>query len=377
MSNNETWGIIGESEKIQNVLSLIKKVADTDVQVLIQGESGTGKEVVTRAIVMESSRDEKDLVSVNCGAIPEGILESELFGHEKGAFTGAHAKRAGYFEMADKGTIFLDEIGEMSLQTQVKLLRVLELGEYMKVGSAKAEKTNARVIAATNKDLAVEVRKGNFREDLYYRLKTVTITLPPLRERTRDIPLLIDKFVIDMEKKYKVKHQGFDQGVLECLLQYEWPGNVRELKNFIESLVLLKKGERVYLSDLPDNICISGKNDYPLPVKLNKPHDQAERELIYAALLGLRADINDLKNMIGDTLSKVKDQDASYRYHAPMTDITEYINKNGDPDDDISVGRFEIEAIREALKRYNGNRRLAAKALGMSERTLYRKLKKL
>ncbi|MCP4724518.1 MAG: sigma-54-dependent Fis family transcriptional regulator [bacterium] len=377
MSINETWGIIGESEKIRDVIDLIRKVADTDVPVLIQGESGTGKEMVTRAIVKESSRNEKDMVSVNCGAIPEGILESELFGHEKGAFTGAHIKRVGYFEMAHKGTIFLDEIGEMSLQTQVKLLRVLELGEYMKVGSAKVEKTDARVIAATNKDLAVEIKKGNFREDLFYRLKTVTITLPPLRERIRDIPLFIDKFVADMEEKYKLKHRGFDQEVIECLLQYEWPGNVRELKNFIESLVLLKKGDRVYITDLPDNMCISGNEDYPMPVKLNKPHDQAERELIYAALLGLRADINDLKNMIGETLNKVKDQDATSRYHSPLTDITEYINKNGDPDDDISVGRFELEAIREALKRYNGNRRLAAKALGMSERTLYRKLKKL
>lgn len=377
MSRNEPWGIVGDSEKILNVLDLIRKVADTDVPVLVQGESGTGKEMVTRAIVQESGRRDNDLVSVNCGAIPEGILESELFGHEKGAFTGAHTKRVGYFEMADKGTIFLDEIGEMSLQTQVKLLRVLELREYMKVGSARIETSDARVIAATNKDLAFEVSKGNFREDLYYRLKTVTITLPPLRERTRDIPLLIEKFVHDMEEKYRIRHQGFDQDVIECLLQYDWPGNIRELKNFIESLVLLKKGSRIDLSDLPDNMCITNNDDYPLPVKLNKPHDQAERELIYAALLGLRADINDLKNMIGETLSKVKHQDASYRYHAPLTDITEYINKNGEPDDDISVERFEVEAIREALKRYNGNRRLAAKALGMSERTLYRKLKKI
>ncbi|MFC1564486.1 sigma-54 interaction domain-containing protein [candidate division KSB1 bacterium] len=376
MSRNEIWGIVGESEKIQNVISLIRKVADTEVPVLIQGESGTGKEMVTKAIVQNSSRADKEMVSVNCGAIPEGILESELFGHEKGAFTGAHIRRIGYFEMANHGTIFLDEIGEMSLQTQVKLLRVLESGEYMKVGSARLEQADVRVIAATNKDLAQEVQRANFREDLYYRLKTVAINLPPLRERTRDIPLLIDKFIGDMEEKYKIRQEGFDEDVFECLMQYKWPGNVRELKNLIESLVLLKKGLRIQIEDLPENMCVSGRGMYTLPVKLNKPADKAERELIYGALLGLRADMNDLKELINETLHKFKDQNASYKFHAPMTDVTEYINKNGYTDDDISVERFETEAIKEALKRYNGNRRLAAKALGMSERTLYRKLKK-
>lgn len=375
--NNEKWGIIGVSSKIQEVLNTISKVASTDVAVLVQGESGTGKELVTQAIHNNSSRSDKDIITVNCGAIPEGILESELFGHEKGAFTGAHIKRLGYFELADKGTIFLDEIGEMTLLTQVKLLRVLESGEFMRVGGTKKIKTDVRVIAATNKDLSNEVDKGNFREDLYYRLKSVLITLPPLRERARDIPLLLEKFKILTEKKYNIYNSGFTLDAEDCLIKYNWPGNIRELKNFVESVLILKKEGMIDIDDLPENIRSINQNTKGLPIHLNKTTEQAERELIYGALLGLRSDIADLKEMMNSNINSVKDQGFINDIHNER-DITEYLNKtNNIYEDDITMGKMEEDAIREALKRYRGNRKLAAHALGISERTLYRKLKKI
>ncbi len=374
---NEKWGIIGRSERIQDVLKVIEQVADTDVAVLIQGESGTGKEMVTRAVHMNSGRSSQEMISVNCGAIPEGILESELFGHEKGSFTGAQARRMGYFEMADKSTIFLDEIGEMSLQTQVKLLRVLELGEFMRVGGNKLIKSDVRIIAATNKDLEHEVQKGNFRDDLFYRLKTVTIYLPSLRERTVDIPLFIDKFTKEIEKKYNLRSDGIDDEALDCLMHYEWPGNVRELKNLIESFIVLNKGRLITIENLPENIRkYRVHSPEALPIRLNKAPDQAERELIYGALLGLRSEVNEIKNMLMDVLMNQRTHPTGNQYNGHM-DITDYIPNNRDIDDDLTVGKIETEAIKEALKRFGGNRRTAAKALGMSERTLYRKLKKL
>ena len=293
----EKWGIVGTSEKILDVLDIIEKVAGTDVVILIQGESGTGKEIVARAIHDNSHRVSGEMVSVNCGAIPEGILESEIFGHEKGSFTGAVSQRKGYFEMADNGTIFLDEIAEMSLRTQVKLLRVLESGEFIRVGGTRAMNSNARILAATNKLLDQEVQKGNFREDLYYRLKMVTIDLPTLRDRGGDIDLLVEKFVDSLEKKYGMIQEKISEKILVLFRNYSWPGNIRELKNLLESLVLLNKGKKIEVSDLPESIRNSHAGVSGLPVYVNKTADQAERELIYRALLGVRADISDLKSI--------------------------------------------------------------------------------
>ncbi|MFC1513811.1 sigma-54 interaction domain-containing protein [candidate division KSB1 bacterium] len=376
-NETESLGIIGISDRIEEIRRIIRQVADTDVAVLIQGESGTGKELVARAIHELSNHSSKDMVSVNCGAIPEGILESELFGHEKGSFTGAVSQRKGYFEIADNSSIFLDEIGEMSLITQVKLLRVLENGEFIRVGSSKTLKSNARIIAATNKNLDNEVQKGNFREDLFYRLKSVTINLPPLRERGRDINLLIEKFISDLEIKYKTQHGGLDPEVLEKFLHYKWPGNIRELKNLLESLFLLKKGGLIEKTDLPDEIKNSAFNIGGLPVAVNKTTDQAERELIYRALIELKSDISDIKNLFGETLQRLRKQSGFTRYDGTIDDVSEVVEMPDEKKEDISVEKIEAEAIKEALRRYNGNRRLAAKALGISERTLYRRLEKL
>ena len=238
-------GIIGESDEINHVLDMVSQVADVDISVLINVESGTGKELISKAIHLGSTRSSKELVIVNCGAIPEGIIESELFGHKKGAYTDASDSRKGYFETADKGTIFLDEIGDMPLETQVKVLRVLEAGEYMRVGDSLSKKTDTRVIAATNKDLAKLVKEGKFRQDLYYRLKTVTINLPPLRQRKSDIRLLVDRFALQFSRTNNIKYKGFTPEAIKAMQKCEWPGNVRELKNFVESVLILQKGERI------------------------------------------------------------------------------------------------------------------------------------
>ena len=238
-------GIIGESDEINHVLDMVSQVADVDISVLINGESGTGKELISKAIHLGSKRASNELVIVNCGAIPEGIIESELFGHKKGAYTDASESRKGYFETADKGTIFLDEIGDMPLETQVKVLRVLEAGEYMRVGDSSPKKTDTRVIAATNKDLARLVKEGKFRQDLYYRLKTVTINLPPLRKRKSDIRLLVDRFALQFSRTNSIKYKGFTPEAIKVMQKCEWPGNVRELRNFVESVLILQKGERI------------------------------------------------------------------------------------------------------------------------------------
>ncbi len=375
--SDDSWGIIGTSQKILDVLEIIKRVADTDVVVLIQGESGTGKELVARAVHGQSSRVKGENVSVNCGAIPEGILESELFGHEKGAFTGAATRRIGYFEMANNGTVFLDEIGEMSLTTQVKLLRVLELGEFIRVGGSQKLVTNARIIASTNKDLEQEVQKGNFRQDLFYRLKSITITLPPLRERGQDLEMLISHFIKELEQKYLIKHNGFGHGVIEGFYNYSWPGNIRELKNLLESLVLLKKGGTVELVDLPDSIKNNQVGVSGLPVHVNKTTDQAERELIYRALLGLRVDVEELKTMMQDLMHLHRRQSGIPQLDRSVGDVSELADVGDDEFENFSVEKIEVDTIHKALHCYNGNRKRAAKALGISERTLYRRLKNM
>ncbi|MGY8808532.1 MAG: sigma-54 interaction domain-containing protein [Fidelibacterota bacterium] len=378
-------GIIGESDEIKHVLHMVGQVADVDISVLINGESGTGKELISKAIHLGSKRSSKQLVIVNCGAIPEGIIESELFGHKKGAYTDANESRKGYFETADKGTIFLDEIGDMPLETQVKVLRVLETGEYMRVGDSVSKKTDTRVVAATNKDLAKLVKEGKFRQDLYYRLKTVTINLPPLRKRKSDIRLLVDRFALQFSRTNSIKYKGFTPEAIKVMQKCDWPGNVRELRNFVESVLILQKGERITgeiiekqlenenMTDFSDNIA--------LPVLVNRDPDQGERELILRQLLYLRQDVEDLKLLLKQSdfsaLNSSRNINANFENRIQDNEISgldnDHLIKGG------AIGAFntrdlEKEMIIRTLEHFNNNRRAAAKSLDMSERTLYRKI---
>ena len=277
-------GIIGTSEGIRQVLEMIAQVAPVDISALITGESGVGKEVVAKAIHKSSKRNNEPIIIVNCGAIPEGIIESELFGHKKGSFTGAGEDRKGYFEEAHKGTIFLDEIGETPLETQVKLLRILDSGEFMRVGEAKTRYTDVRIIAATNKNLAELVKKGDFRQDLYYRLKTVTVDVPSLRNRVEDIGPLVERFALEFTRSNDILYRGFMPEAVRVLKQYEWPGNVRELKHFVERILVLKRGERItsemVQDELMDVLPVDPVNNLALPVLLNHSSDKAEIDLI-------------------------------------------------------------------------------------------------
>ena len=364
---------------------MVSQVAGVDISVLINGESGTGKELVAKAIHTASMRSSKDLTIVNCGAIPEGIIESELFGHKKGAYTDASESRKGYFETANKGTIFLDEIGDMPLETQVKVLRVLESGEYMRVGDSISKRTDTRVIAATNKNLAKLVKEGKFRQDLYYRLKTVTINLPALRRRKNDIRLLVERFALQFSRTNKIKYKGFTPEAIKAIQKFDWPGNVRELRNFIESILILEKGERITAEiiekQLQSEKMIEFSDNPALPVVVNQNPDQAERELILRQLLFLRQDIEELKLML-------KQSDFSI-LNSPRNIDENFSNKIHDDEFDSfedktllkeqAIGSFkttdlEKEMILRTLEHFNNNRRAAAKSLGMSERTLYRKI---
>ena len=378
-------GIIGESDEINHVLDMVSQVADVDISVLINGESGTGKELISKAIHLGSRRSSKELVIVNCGAIPEGIIESELFGHKKGAYTDASDSRKGYFETADKGTIFLDEIGDMPLETQVKVLRVLEAGEYMRVGDSLSKKTDTRVIAATNKDLAKLVKEGKFRQDLYYRLKTVTINLPSLRQRKSDIRLLVDRFALQFSRTNNIKYKGFTPEAIKAMQKCEWPGNVRELKNFVESVLILQKGERItgeIIEKQLENENIVDFSDNPaLPVLVNRDPDQAERELILRQLLFLRQDIEDMKLLIKQSdfssLNSPRNINADFGNRIHDNEINSPDNDNlikGEAIGAFNTRDLEKEMIIRTLEHYNNNRRAAAKSLDMSERTLYRKI---
>ena len=378
-------GIVGESDEINHVLDMVSQVADVDISVLINGESGTGKELISKAIHLGSTRSSKELVIVNCGAIPEGIIESELFGHKKGAYTDASDSRKGYFETADKGTIFLDEIGDMPLETQVKVLRVLEAGEYMRVGDSLSKKTDTRVIAATNKDLAKLVKEGKFRQDLYYRLKTVTINLPPLRQRKSDIRLLVDRFALQFSRTNNIKYKGFTPEAIKAMQKCEWPGNVRELKNFVESVLILQKGERItgeIIEKQLENENIVDFSDNPaLPVLVNRDPDQAERELILRQLLFLRQDIEDMKLLIKQSdfssLNSPRNINADFGNRIHDNEINSPDNDNlikGEAIGAFNTRDLEKEMIIRTLEHYNNNRRAAAKSLDMSERTLYRKI---
>ncbi len=359
-------GIGGNSVQMREIVDTVMQVAPTGITVLITGESGTGKEIIAKAIHNASRRSRRRLVTVNCGAIPEGILESELFGHEKGAFTGAVEARKGYFELADGGTIFLDEIGETPISTQVKLLRVLENGEFMRVGSAETQKVDVRVIAATNTNLEEEVRTRRFRQDLFFRLRSVNIRIPSLRDRRGDISLLFQVFLRDSDADENAIM--LTDNATEALLRYGWPGNVRELKNLVDSLTILERGKvvdenvvRKYLQF--DDPVIDAR---PLPVPLGMSSEQAERELIFRALMEIRGDLVGLRKQM---------EHNQYSAPIPLPVRTESSGTEMVSLDDHSLDEMEQMMILRALRRFDGNRRLAAQALDISERTLYRKIK--
>ena len=381
-------GIIGESEQIHDMLTTIGQVAGTDIIVLIDGESGSGKEMVAQAIHKNSKRKFESMITVNCAAIPAGTIESELFGHKKGSFTGASENRKGYFEAADKGTIFLDEIGEMPIETQAKLLRVIEQKEFIRVGDTKAQKTDVRIIAATNRDLYSEVKKGNFRQDLYFRLKTITVNVASLRDHIDDISLYVERFGLEFTAKNDIPFKGFTSEAIQLMKKFSWPGNVRELKNTVESLIVMNKGERI----TNDMVKLSlGINDYnaesSLPVFTNENSDKVERELILKQLLFLRQDVNDLKQILlrNDSIIDNEVEPLNPALYLPVDGKKNYNNNvsiedggiKGIKDNavgELTLEEIEQEIIEKTLKKFNSNRRKTAKVLNISERTLYRKI---
>ena len=384
-------GIIGTSDGIRQVLDMIVQVAPVDISVLITGESGTGKEVVAKAIHQSSKQNNDPLVVVNCGAIPEGIIESELFGHKKGSFTGAGEDRKGYFEEANKGTIFLDEIGETPLATQVKLLRVLESGEFMRVGEAKTRKTDVRIIAATNKDLRDLVKKGGFRQDLYFRLKTVTVHVPALRNRVEDIGPFVERFALEFTRSNDILYRGFMPDAVRVLKQYEWPGNVRELKNFVEKILVLEKGERITAEmvqkELTEVLPLDSTYNPALPVVVSKSSDKAEIDLILRQLFMLKQDTEVIQKMLvsgaisqGDGKQSLSGLNPLEQGGLSMPEKSMEIMEEGyrfirdDAIGELSIKDLEEEAITRTLRFFNNNRRKTARSLGLSERTLYRKI---
>ncbi len=351
-------GIIGKSKEINDLVDIVMQVAKSDISILINGESGVGKDVFARAIHEYSNRADKSFVAVNCGAIPEGIIESELFGHKKGSFTGAVDSRKGYFEIADNGTLFLDEIGELPLTMQVKLLRAIETKEFMKVGDETVSKVDVRIIAATNKDLQREVEARRFREDLYFRLKAVSINILPLRKRKSDIEELAKYFAKTYCENNKIELPVITEGAIEVLNHYSWPGNIRELKNTIETAIALNRGkslsEEMFTELRPDFIDYNDHRN--LPVFLRKSPEDADRELMYRALFEIKKDIMELKDII------------THRFN--VEDYNRKVN-----DDVLSIRELEKDAIAKALDKTKGSKRKAARLLNISERTLYRKIK--
>jgi transcriptional regulator with PAS, ATPase and Fis domain len=360
------YGIVAESVQMRKIIEIIDQVGPTNITVLITGESGVGKELVAQAIHEAGSGPMKPMVTVNCGAIPEGIIESELFGHERGSFTGASDTRKGYFELADGGTIFLDEIGELPLAAQVKFLRILETGEFLRVGSSSPRKVSVRVIAATNKDLESEVRHKRFRTDLFYRLRSVNIFIPPLRQRPEDIPVLFNRFAEDAAANNNLKYGGITPEAMRRLMEYHWPGNVRELRNVAESVLVLEQGKMIEADHLLGYLKENQEwtQERNLPVPLNRTVEQAERELILRALFEIKGDIIALKNIIADRMP-------AFDEHGQLRHDTTVVND----ENNLSLQEMEQRMIREALERFKGNRRVAARALNISERTLYRKIK--
>ncbi len=400
------FGIIGNSPALNHALSTAVQVANTDLSVLIVGESGVGKEAFSNIIHALSSRKHNPFIAVNCGAIPEGTIDSELFGHEKGSFTGAVDSRKGYFETVNGGTIFLDEIGELPIGTQARLLRVLESGEFIRVGSSKVQKTDVRVIAATNRDLLEYAQNGKFREDLYYRLSTVPIRVPSLRDRPEDIPLLFRKFASDFAERYRTLSIQLSPDALQQIVNYPWPGNVRELKNIAEQLSVLST-EKEISADMLRNILPNGQGQrglalfqpsstpIPSPSAGNQYDSSTERELLYKLIFDLKKDLNEMKQMLYEVTGNRNNytpatkpdtiipaySPAESTYSSPMSasPIVLHTGDNmahhEDVEETLSLADREKEFILKALKKHKGRRRDAASELGISERTLYRKIK--
>ena len=403
----QRFEIIGNSVGLNRALEKAMQVAPTDISVLITGESGVGKEVIPKIAHQLSHRKHSKFIAVNCGAIPEGTIDSELFGHEKGAFTGATQTRAGYFEVADGGTIFLDEVGELPLTTQVRLLRVLENGEFIKVGSSKVQKTNVRIVAATNVNMQEAIKKNKFREDLYYRLSTVEINLPPLRKRPEDIHLLFRKFCSDFAQKYSMPTIKLDEEAVDILTNYRWDGNIRQLKNIAEQLSVLEENRMIKKDVLMDYLPNLGDN---LPAIISEKSEKSEfnneREILYKVLFDMKGDLNDLKKltlelMQTSNISEFKKnneqlinkvyQNENYSSEKNIEIVNVENNKSNEENKDfedkfdyiqevkaiesLSIQEKELELIKKSLEKHAGKRKLAAEELGISERTLYRKIK--
>ncbi|WP_293944264.1 MULTISPECIES: sigma-54 interaction domain-containing protein [unclassified Sphingobacterium] len=412
------FGIIGNSPLLNRAIDIARQVAPTDISVLIQGESGSGKEVFSHIIHQLSSRKHGPFIAVNCGAIPEGTIDSELFGHEKGSFTGAHEARKGYFEVVDGGTIFLDEVGELPLGTQARLLRVLESGEYIRVGSSKVQKTNVRVVAATNVNMFEAVQKSKFREDLYYRLNTVPLRVPSLRERPEDINLLFRKFIVDFSEKYRSPGVQLTEDAQNMLRNYSWPGNVRQLKNVAEQIAVLEKERVVNAHTLQNYLPNESRTSLPAIVSSTSSakEDFSERDLLYKVLFDMKKDMVDLKKLVVELIQKgvdssTFDQNSPYinqlyqeiepqmksesegygvaptlTIHSPNNTANvlknpvkedDYLQDAQEVEESLSLVDKESDLIKKALKKHRGKRKAAAQELGISERTLYRKIKDL
>ena len=362
-----SFKLLGDSIQIKEINETIKQVAPTDISILITGESGSGKEVVANSIHEHSKRSSKPFIIVNCGAIPEGIIESELFGHQKGSFTGAIDDRRGYFELADNGTIFLDEIGDMPLGTQVKFLRVLETGDFMRVGGNKNIEVDVRIIAATNKDLSEEVLNKNFREDLYYRLRSINIFIPPLRERKSDIKILFDKFIENYCTHNNIEFKGIDEPAMDFLMNYNWPGNVRELKNFCESVIVLYPDKELSLADVKKHLQIDlNESERSLPIIFNRPKESTDKDFLFRALLELKSDIIDIKNF----LSSLDLLNSRNEFEKENFIIQKERFKN------ITMEEVEKDVLLFLLQNNYWNVDKVAEILKQTPRNIYNKMKK-
>ncbi|MCG8574962.1 MAG: sigma-54 dependent transcriptional regulator [Flavobacteriales bacterium] len=398
-SVKQRFGIIGNSSALNRAINVATQVAPTDISVLITGESGTGKEVMPKVIHQLSSRKHGAYIAVNCGAIPEGTIDSELFGHEKGSFTGAHDQRKGYFEVADKGTIFLDEVAELPLPTQVRLLRVLETGEFIRVGSSKPIKTDVRVVAATNENMVEAIQSGKFREDLFYRLSTVPINLPALRNRKEDIHLLFRKFAVDFGEKYRMPAIRLTEDAVQMLINYNWPGNIRQLKNITEQISVIESERTISGEILHGYLPDYKASNLPVLAKNNESEDLNERDLLYKVLFDMKRDLTELRKMVVDILQgnehlsgEAKSEMIAKLYQeiSPNTEnvisepfqiqkkeptFSNDFEEHIEVEESLSLEDREKELIQKALEKHRGKRKYAAQDLGISERTLYRKIK--
>ena len=379
----QRFGIIGNCPQLARAIDVALQVAPTDISILVVGESGTGKENIPKIIHQNSKRKHNPYVAVNCGAIPEGTIDSELFGHEKGSFTGAYDSRKGYFEAADGGTIFLDEVGELPMASQARLLRVLENGEFIKVGSSKAQQTDVRIIAATNINILEAVKNGTFREDLYYRLNTISIQLPPLRKRGDDIYLLFRKFAADFAEQYSTPPVQLTDDAVEILKDYNWPGNIRQLRNFVAQLSVIEQERMITANKLQEQLPISTNNTPMLFEDKNKA-DLSEREILYKVLFDMKRDLTELKKITFDLIQKEGNTEIMQGVNPIIfndaTDRNIFVNQNNDTqeievEESLSLFGQEKRLIEKSLLKHKGKRKDAAAELGISERTLYRKLK--